>query len=280
MKKILAALLSAIIAGTVLTGCSGGFDITKPINVVTRESGSGTRGAFVELFDLRDGGTDLITKEAEEVNKTDVVLTNIAGNPHAIGYVSMGSLNDTVKALEIDGIKATTANVTNGTYPVKRPFIIAYVGELDGLQKDFVEFILSSQGQAVIAADYVAAVSDAQAFAGTRPAGRIVVSGSSSVSPVMEKLIEAYKTFNSAAVIELQTTDSSAGMNAAADGVCDIGMSSRDLRESELEKLTGITIAIDGIAVIVNTENTLAGMTKAQVKSVYLGETVTWNEIK
>jgi len=276
-------LLTATITG--LTGCSdAAFDSNKAINAVTREPGSGTRGAFIELFgvEVKEGDTkkDMTTKEADEVNSTNVMLTNIAGNQYAIGYVSMGSLNDTVKALDINGIKATTANVKNGTYPITRPFNIAINGEAEGLTKDFIDFILSAEGQQVVGKDYVAVNDGAPSLTSGKPSGTLVVSGSSSVSPIMEKLIESYKNINENAKIELQTSDSTGGMNDAINGVCDIGMASRELKDSEKEVLTEITIAIDGIAVIVNTDNTFNGMTAEQVRLIYTGETTKWSEVK
>lgn len=260
------------------------FDSTREISVVSREDGSGTRGAFIELFGIEEKGedgtkTDKTTKEAAIANRTDVMLTNIAGNEYAIGYVSLGSLNETVKALKIDGAEATAENVKNGTYKVSRPFNIATKGEPTSLAKDFINFILSKEGQEVVSGDYIAVNDNAEAFKSDNSTGKIVIAGSSSVSPVMEKLVEAYKAINTGAEIEIQTNDSTAGMIAAMDGTCDIGMASRELKDSELAELTPTQIAIDGIAVIVNNANPLEELDNAAVKSIYTGEATTWDQI-
>ena len=296
MKKLISAALAVLFAACLLAGCEGAttpatdgtgapaFDTSQGITVVSREDGSGTRGAFVELFGILETGadgskTDRTTEEAVIANKTDVMMTNVAGNPYAIGYISMGSLNDTVKALQIDGVDATTENVKNGSYTVARPFNLATNGEATGLAKDFIDFILSADGQAVIGHSYIAIDDSAPAYAGSKPEGRIVVAGSSSVTPVMELLKEAYIAVNPNATIEIQMSDSSAGMNGAIDGTCDIGMASRELKDSELETLTCIPIAIDGIAVIVNNENPLPGLTKEQVKAIFTGEVTEWSGV-
>ncbi|MDR2360841.1 MAG: substrate-binding domain-containing protein [Oscillospiraceae bacterium] len=300
MKKILIAisllLLAAVLAScNVSTGESGssnssetvstGFDSNKNISVVSREDGSGTRGAFIELFGVEvkgDDGSkkDLTTKDAIIAKQTDIMMTNIAGDKFAIGYISLGSLNSTVKALQIDGVTASTANVKNGTYKISRPFNIAYKGELSGTAKDFVDFILSAEGQAVVGASYITIDDNAPAYSGDKPSGRIVVAGSSSVTPVMEKLKEAYIALNTGAEIEIQMSDSSAGMTAAIDGTCDIGMASRDLKDSELEVLTPVTIALDGIAVIVNNDNPMTDLTKEQVRATFTGEVLKWSDIQ
>ena len=260
------------------------FDSTREISVVSREDGSGTRGAFIELFGIEvkdsDGNkNDLTTEEAVIANKTDVMLTTVAGDPYALGYVSLGSLNDTVKAMKIDGVEATTENVVSGDYKVARPFMIATKGEASGLAKDFIDFILSREGQEVISDGYIMVNDAADAYAGTKPSGRIVVAGSSSVTPIMEKLREAYLKINPSAEIEVQQSDSTAGMQGAIDGVCDIGMASRELKDSEKEQLTGIQIAIDGIAVIANPQNTIDNLTSEQVNRIYTGEVTNWSEI-
>ncbi|MDR0853581.1 MAG: substrate-binding domain-containing protein [Clostridiales Family XIII bacterium] len=270
-----------------MTGCKGGDTQSSggEITVVSREDGSGTRGAFIELFGVsvkEDDGSqkDMTTKEAIIANKTDVMLANIASDANAIGYVSLGSLSESVKALSIDSVEATAENVKNGTYKIARPFIIATKGEASGLAKDFIDFILSAEGQEVVTDGYIAVGDNAPAYAGTKPKGKITVAGSSSVTPVMEKLKEAYLTVNPNAAIEIQMSDSTAGMTATLEGACDIGMTSRDLKESELEQLTGISIALDGIAVIVNKENPVAGLTSEQVKSIFTGETTSWDGVQ
>ena len=271
------------------TGCgnkSTGFDAENDITVVSREDGSGTRGAFIELFGIEEKAsdgtkTDKTTKEAVIANKTDVMLTNVAGDEYAIGYVSLGSLSDKVKALKIDGAEATTENVKNGTYKVSRPFNIATKGEVSEVTQDFINYILSADGQKIVSDSYIAVNDSEEPFRGTNPSGKIVIAGSSSVSPVMEKLKEAYLAVNPNAKIEIQTNDSTAGITAAIDGTCDIGMASRELKDSEVSSgLTSTAIALDGIAVIVNTANPVAELSSEQIKSVFTGETASWSEVK
>ena len=261
------------------------FDFSRSISVVSREDGSGTRGAFIELMGIEvegeDGSsTDMTTVEATIASRTDVMLTNVSGNPYAIGYVSMGSLNDTVKAVAVDGVEATTENIINGTYAVSRPFNIATNGEPTGLAADFISFILSAEGQAIVAEDYIAVDSEAEAYAGEALEGTISVGGSSSVYPVMEQLVEAYQEVNPNATIELQQTDSSSGMNGAAEGTLDIGMASRALSDDEAATLNGIQIALDGIAVIVNPENPIDNLTSEQVRQIYVGEVTSWADVQ
>lgn len=295
MKKIISMLLALAAVAAVFTGCSdnaesdvknssasaANFDTANEITVISREDGSGTRGAFIELFGVEekdaDGNkVDKTTKGAEIASKTDVVLTTVASNPYAIGYVSLGSLNDTVKALKIDGVEATTENVKNGSYGVARPFNIATKGEPTGLAKDFINFILSKEGQEVVSGSYIAVNDNAESFTSEMPTGKISIGGSSSVTPIMEKLIEAYKKINTGAEIELNQTDSTSGMTNAIDGSIDIGMASRELKDSEKAELTPIQIAIDGIAVVANPENTTDNLTKDQVKAIYVGDVTTW----
>lgn len=287
MKRTITVLLAALMLLMTVTGCAAGNagDAGKNITVVSREDGSGTRGAFIELFGVEvkgEDGTkkDLTTKEALIVNKTDVMLTNIASDPNAIGYVSLGSLNNTVKALSIDGVAATAANVQNGTYPIARPFIIATRDDVSELAQDFIRFILSKEGQAVVGGSYIAIDENAPTYEGAKPEGKISVAGSSSVTPIMEKLKEAYLILNPKAAIEIQMSDSTAGMTAAMEGTCDIGMASRALKESELTQLTGTSIALDGIAVIVHPENPAENMTGEQVRDIFTGETTTWDGLQ
>lgn len=259
------------------------FDTSKEISVITREEGSGTRDAFVELTGVlvKDGDTktDNTVASAVTVNGTEAVITNVKGNDAAIGYISLGSLNESVKAAKIEGVEATAENVKSGDYKISRPFNIAYKSELEGLAKDFVDFIMSADGQKVVSDNGYVTVSENEAYSGSKPSGKIVVAGSSSVSPVMEKLIEAYKAVNPNAEIELQTNDSSAGMTAAIEGTCDIGMASRELKDNEAAELKSQAIAKDGIAVIVNTNNTLDSLTLDQVKAIYTGETTVWSDV-
>jgi len=261
------------------------FDSAKEITVISRESGSGTRGAFIELLGIEEkdengNKKDRTTDEAVISNSTSVVMTSVASNPYAIGYISLGSLNDTVKAVKVDGIEATVDNIKNGSYIVSRPFNIAVREDVPDLAKDFINFILSTEGQKIVEENGYISVSAEEGYSSTKLSGKIVVAGSSSVTPVMEKLKEAYQKFNPNAEIEIQLSDSSTGMNSAINGTCDIGMASRELKDSELEKgLIPTVIAMDGIAIIVNNENTVDNLTKEQIKSIYIGEVLRWSEI-
>ena len=302
MKKFIAALSVVSMMAVAATGCgsnsdtadngsgsgagsSSAWDATNEITVVSREDGSGTRGAFTELFGVVeevDGeDVDMTTLDAQITNNTSVMMTTVAENEYAIGYISLGSLDETkVKALKIDGAEATAENIENGSYKVSRPFNVAVKPDLDNaVATDFMNFIMSTEGQQVVADEGYIPVSDVAAFEGTQPEGTAVVGGSSSVSPVMEKLIEAYAAVNPNAKIELQTSDSTTGMTNAIEGSYDIGMASRELKEDEAAKLTGTVIATDGIAVIVNLNNTTDDMTVDQVKSIYVGDVTTWDSI-
>ncbi len=284
MKKFASILTAAVLCACTAATAFADFNPGKSISVVSREGGSGTRGAFIELFgieekDAEGNKTDRTTEEAITVNSTEVVLTTVAGDESAIGYVSLGSLNESVKALKIDGAEASAENIKAGTYTVSRPFNIATKGEPTGLTKDFIDFILSAEGQTVVSDKYIAVNDEAQPYAGEKPEGKLVVVGSSSVSPVMEKLAEAYMALNPAATIEIQTNDSTTGMKSAMDGTCDIGMASRELKESEAAELTPVVIALDGVAVVVNNANPLEDATSAQIKSIFTGESKVWSDI-
>ena len=281
MKKFLGILLSLMmIVGA--TAAMAEFDYTQDITVVSREEGSGTRGAFIELLgvekeDEAGNKVDYTTEEAVITNNTNVMMTTVAGNEAAIGYSSMGSLNDTVKALKVDGVEATVENIKSGDYKVSRPFNIATKGEVSEAAQDFMSYILSAEGQAVVSENGYIPLDDAPAYAGKQVSGKIVVAGSSSVTPVMEKLKEAYAALNPNAEIEIQQSDSTTGMQSAIDGVCDIGMASRDLKDSELEAgLTGTTIAMDGIAIIVNPANPVDSMTVEEIEQIFTGAVTTW----
>ncbi|GHV80130.1 phosphate-binding protein PstS 2 [Spirochaetia bacterium] len=285
MKKTILLLLAVV---SLFAGCAKGnqaaFDKAKAIGVVSREDGSGTRGAFIELFGIEARGSDgsrkdMTTKEAVIAKQTDVMMTNIGGDKYAIGYISLGSLNSTVKAADIEGVKASTENVKNGTYAVSRPFNIATKGEAKELAADFIAFILSAEGQAVVAKSYIAIVDNAPPYTGGRISGKIVVAGSSSVTPIMEKLKEAYIALNPNVNIEIQMSDSSAGMTGAIDGTCDIGMASRELKDSERAVLSATQIALDGIAIIVNNENPVTNLTKEEVKGIFTGAMVNWSDV-
>lgn len=297
VKRIIAAGLTAALALTVLTGCGGGSDSgsagndspdlsSAEISVLSREDGSGTRGAFIELFGIEvkdaDGNKiDNTTLSAEITNSTSVMMTTIAGNQTAIGYISLGSLNDSVKALKIDGTEASAENVKNGTYKAARPFNVVYKEDkLSDLSKDFLSFIMSDEGQAVIEENGYVSQGSEGAYAGTKPSGTITVAGSSSVSPVMEKLKEAYAAVNPDAKIEVQQNDSSTGISSAISGMCDIGMASREIKDSEADQgITPLTIAMDGIAVVVNKANTAEDLTSEQIRSIFTGETAVWGDV-
>lgn len=297
-KKIASLVMLAGIVSMVATGCGGGggnsknassdgsgWDSANDIAVISREDGSGTRGAFVELFGVEvkegDKKVDKTSDEAQITNSTSVMMTTVAGDDYSIGYISMGSLNDTVKALKIDGADATEENVKNGSYKISRPFnIVTKKDNKNELAEDFIKFILSKEGQEVVTANHFISIDNAQAYDGTKPSGKLTVGGSSSVSPVMEKLIEAYKKVNTNATIELQTTDSTTGVTSTLDGGYDIGMASRELKDTEISKGAEPTvIATDGIAVIVNKNSSVEDLTKDQVKSIYTGEIVSWDEV-
>ena len=282
-KMIIGAIL---ISSTMSAFSAPKFNSKKSISVLRREDGSGTRGAFIELFgiekkDASGKKVDYTTDEAAITNSTAVMLTSVAGDNYAIGYVSLGSLNDSVKAVKIDGADATVANINNGSYKISRPFNIAVKEGLSPVAQDFVNFIISDDGQKIIAANKYIKIQNTKAYSSNKASGKVVVAGSSSVSPVMEKLIEAYKGVNPNAKIELQTSDSTTGVTNAINGTCDIGMASRALKDSEKAKgVQEITIAIDGIAVIVNKLNPVANMTKTQVEQIFTGKTTKWSDVK
>jgi phosphate transport system substrate-binding protein len=266
-----------------LTGCvfaKGAH--ADPITVVSREDGSGTRGAFIELFGVQDSNkVDNTTENAEITNNTAVMMTSIAGSESSIGYISLGSLNNTVKALKIDGAAASVDNINSGKYTISRPFLIVTKSGVSGDAANFINFVMSSDGQDVIQKSGYIRVKDSGPYKGAKSSGRIVVAGSSSVTPVMEKLKEAYVKINPGANVEIQQSDSSTGVNAAIDGICDIGMASRELKASETEKgVKGTLIAMDGIAVIVNNKNPIDNMTKDLVRKVFTGEITDWSELK
>ena len=273
-------------AATEVTAEPAAAPFDKDIVVVSREDGSGTRGAFIELFgvqqkDASGNKVDYTTLDAEIVNSTSVVLQTVTGNDAAIGYISLGSLNDTVKALQIDGADATVANVKSGSYKISRPFNIVTKPEVSEAAQAFIDFILSAEGQAVVADSHYIPLDNAPAFAGSSVAGKVVVAGSSSVTPVMEKLKEAYVALNPNAEIEIQMSDSSTGVQMSIDGTCDIGMASRELKDSEISGGVAATvIATDGIAVIVNLNNPVSGLTAEQVRQIYVGETTNWMDVQ
>lgn len=277
MKRILSiATLFAVIL-TALCACgksSGGT-----ISVITREEGSGTRGAFVELLGIVDGdGNDNIVKTAEATNSTSVMMTTVAGNKNAIGYVSLGSLSSDVKAIKVDGAEPTVANIEAGTYKVARPFNLVYNDDkLSDVAADFVKFIMSSEGQAIVTRKGYISVKTSDSYKSSGLTGTVVLDGSTSVGPLMDAIADEYKKLNPDVKVQIQQTGSSAGINSAIEGVCDIGMSSRELKSSESAKIKAHKMATDGIAVIVNNSNTVDGLTSEQIRSIFLGETTSWD---
>lgn len=288
-KKILATAAAGLIVMASLAGCgstgssssASGFDTKSNISVITREDGSGTRSAFIELTGVqeeKDGTkTDNTLSSAIVQSSTQAVLTGVAGDPTAIGYISLGSLNDTVKAAKIDGVEPTSETVKDGSYKISRPFNIATKDNLSEAAQNFIDYILSKEGQEIVNKDYVEAVDNAEPFAGAKGKGKVKVGGSTSVSPAMEKLAEAYQKVNKDVTVEVNTSDSSTGMSQAAEGTVDIGMASRELKDSETAKgIKGTVIAKDGIAVIVNKSNTVEDIKLDQLKGIYTGSTTTW----
>lgn len=255
---------------------------SSTISVVTREEGSGTRGAFTELFGIVDENkVDMIVDSAEVTNSTSVMITTVAGNKNAVGYISLGALNDDVKAVKIDGVMPSVENINNGTYKISRPFNIATFGEVDEVTQDFINYILSDEGQKVIEEAGYIPVESQGAYTPSDVSGKVLVAGSSSIAPVMEKIKEAYMLVNSHVEIEIQQSDSSTGLSNTLDGLCHIGMASRELKESELEKgLTPLVMAKDGIAVIVNNENEMDNFTSEEIYNIYTGVTTSFEELK
>ena len=308
MKKKLAALLITGIMAVAMTACGSSnsgtdnsgstdgtaktessadagsdWDNTRDITVVSREDGSGTRGAFVELFGIEEEvngeKVDMTTEEANITNSTSVMMSTVAQDEYAIGYISLGSLDDSVKAVKVDGSEATAENIKNGSYKISRQFNIATKEDLSDAAQDFEDFILSTEGQKVVEDNKYIPLDDVSDYKSNGASGKVVVAGSSSVSPVMEKLKEAYQAVNSDVEVEIQTSDSTTGMQNAIDGVCDIGMASRELKDSEKEAgLTPTVIAMDGIAVVVNNDNPTDELSSDQVKSIFTGDVLTWDE--
>ena len=281
-KKVLAIVTAALIGTTAFAATASAASGT--IDVISREDGSGTRGAFIELFGIEekqgDEKVDMTTEDASITNSTSVMMTTVAGDENAIGYISLGSLNDTVKAVKIDGAEASAENVANDTYKVSRPFNIITTDKLSDAAQDFENYIMSADGQKIIEDNGYISVGDKPAYEAADVEGKVVVAGSSSVTPVMEKLAEGYKAVNDKVDIEVQQSDSTTGMTSAIDGLCDIGMASRDLKDSETEAgLTATVIAKDGIAVIVNNDSGVEELTSEQVKDVYTGNITTWEDL-
>mgnify|MGYP003294254800 CR=1 FL=1 len=277
-RKIAQAIAALALTAAMFTGCAG---TNTSITVISREDGSGTRDAFTELMGILVDDTDNTAATAEISNSTSVVMQSVVGNESAIGYISLGSLNDEVKAVGVDGVAATAENINDGSYKVARPFNIATKEGISELAADFVTYILSADGQAIIEEEGYISVSDAEAYTSAGLTGTIVIAGSTSVAPVMEVLADEYKALNEGVTIEIQQTGSSAGMTSTIEGACDIGMASRDVKDSEMaEGLIPTVIAMDGIAVIVNHENAVENLTSEQIRGIYTGEITDWSEIQ
>ena len=284
ITKIVTLSLAALMAFG-LAGCGGGGDSegeAKDITVISREEGSGTRDAFVELTGVMEDDVDRTVETAEISNSTSVVIQSVVGNDAAIGYISLGSLSDEVKAVKIDGAEATVDNVKSGDYALQRPFNVVTKGELDELPQDFLDFIMSAEGQKIIEEEGYISVNDAaEPYEAKGLSGNITLAGSTSVAPVMEVLADEYKKLNEGAVIEIQQTGSGAGIQSTIEGVCDIGMASRALEDDEASQgLESMEIALDGIAVIVNNENAVEDITMEQIMKIFIGEITSWSELQ
>ena len=290
LKKIVTVILALVMVFSLAACGNGGSDDgadggakASPISVISREDGSGTRSAFTELMGILVDDVDHTTVNAEISQSTSVVVTTVAGNSKAIGYISMGAMSDAVKAMKVDGVEATTENVKAGTYPVSRPFALCTNGQLTDVAADFIDYILSAEGQAIVAAEGYITVDDAAPSYETKDGleGRIVLAGSTSVAPVMQVIADSYKAIYADVEIEIQQTGSGAGITSTIEKACDIGMSSRALKEEELAQgLTETTIAMDGIAVIVNNENAAEDLTSEQIRQIFTGEVTDWNQVQ
>lgn len=292
-KILLSVMLTACVALACfgLVGCGSNqesqdsSDNGANINVVSREDGSGTRGAFIELFGIEekdDSGekVDKTTSSAAITNSTAVMMTTVANDANAIGYISLGSLDDTVKAVNIDGATPSVESVKDGSYKVSRPFNVVTKDKLSDAAQDFMNFIMSDEGQKIVVDEGYIDVESKGAFKGKDVSGKVVVAGSSSVTPVMEKLAEAYQAINPNVTIEVNQSDSTTGVTSAVEGACDLGMASRELKDSETsEGVSATVIATDGIAVIVNKDSSVDNLTSDQVKQIFTGEVTSWSEI-
>ena len=302
MKRLLTIALSLLLVIGLFAGCAstnndsetstpagtGSADTEAPtteapsindnITVVSREEGSGTRGAFIELMGIEVDDVDQTTDMAEVTSSTAVAMQTVAGNESGIGYISLGSLDDSVKALKVDGVEATVENIKGDSYAVARPFNLATKGELSDVAQDFMDFIMSDEGQAIVDENGYISVSEGQSYEGSGMSGTVALAGSTSVSPLMEHIAEAYKELNPDVSVEIQQSGSSAGMTSAMEGACDIGMASRGLKDSELEVLTPIVMAMDGIAVIVNNANSIDSLPSEQIRQIFVGEITKWSE--
>lgn len=289
-KIILAVVLVAAIAVTVFAGCSAKKDNNKnentasggAITVISREDGSGTRDAFTELMEIIDEqGNDATVDTAEITNSTSVMMSTVNGNANAIGYVSLGSLSDEVKALSLDGVAPSTQTVKDGSYKLQRPFNIAYnETSLSDAAKDFIRYIMSTQAAEVINEEGYIAMDTAEDYKASGLSGTVTLAGSTSVAPLMNVLADKYEILNPNVKIEIQESGSSAGIQSAIEGAVNIAMSSRNLKDEESKVLASKKIALDGIAVIVNSSNGLNNITSAHLKDIYTGKVTKWEEVK
>lgn len=275
MKKCLLGLLASCMLGGVL--------MAQDIFPISREMGSGTRGAFVEIFgiqkEVRNKKVDATTQKAEVTNSTGVMMTTVANSANSIGYISLGSLNDTIKAVSIDGVSPSVQNINNKTYGISRPFNVV-TKTMNPVIEDFLKYALSKEAKGIVEkAGYISVAKDS--YVSTKPSGKIIIAGSSSVTPLMEKLKESYEKINPNVEIEIQQSDSTTGVNSVVEGIADIGMASREIKESELKKgINAQVLAIDGLAVIVNKENPISNLKKEDVRKIFLGEITSWEQVK
>ena len=275
MKKCLLGLLASCVLGGVL--------MAQDIFPISREMGSGTRGAFVEIFgiqkEVRNKKVDATTQKAEVTNSTGVMMTTVANSANSIGYISLGSLNDTIKAVSIDGVSPSVQNINNKTYGISRPFNVV-TKAMNPVIEDFLKYALSKEAKGIVEkAGYISVAKDS--YVSTKPSGKIIIAGSSSVTPLMEKLKESYEKINPNVEIEIQQSDSTTGVNSVVEGIADIGMASREIKESELKKgINAQVLAIDGLAVIVNKENPISNLKKEDVRKIFLGEITSWEQVK
>lgn len=287
--KMLSLLaVSGLMGIGILAGCSNDSSSSSKgtINIVSREEGSGTRGAFIELFGIESKNkkgekVDHTSDAATVTNSTSVMLTTVSKDPSAIGYSSLGSLNSSVKVLKIDGKNATVKDIKSGSYKISRPFnIVTKEGKEKEATKDFIDYILSKDGQAVVEKNGYIPLDNAKAYQAKVSSGKVVIAGSSSVTPVMEKIKEAYHKVNAKVDVEIQQSDSSTGITSAIDGSADIGMASRELDKTESSKGGKATvIATDGIAVVVNKKNKVNDLSTKQVKDIFTGKTTSWSDL-
>lgn len=285
-NQLIKVLFGVMVVAACFTGCGKkqAGSQGEEISVVSREDGSGTRGAFIELFGIEEEENgekvDKTYDKAEVTNSTSVMLTTVEGNKNAIGYVSLGALNDSVKAVKINGVEATAENIENKSYTVSRPFNIVTKEKVSDVAQDFINFIMSKDGQAIVSEEKYISVSNEE-YTSTSPEGKVTIAGSSSVTPLMEALKEAYLKVNKNATVDIQQNDSTTGVNSAIEGICDIGMASRELKDEEVASgVKSTVIAMDGIAVVVNKDNAVDDLTSDQVKSIFTGETTTWEDVK